>query len=111
MRSPYDTVHALLVPNYRWMENITVTTVEIFGGYILAVAFGIGAALMFSWFRWLEMAVMPLLVSLNMIPKVALGPLIIVWFKYGVVPNMMIAFSICVFPILLTTVRGRREVD
>jgi NitT/TauT family transport system permease protein len=56
MPSPYDTLHALLVPNYRWVENITVTTVEIFGGYILAVAFGIGAALMFSWFRWLEMA-------------------------------------------------------
>jgi ABC-type proline/glycine betaine transport system permease subunit len=32
-------------------------------------------------------------------------------FKYGVVPNMMIAFSICVFPILLTTVRGLREVE
>ena len=80
MPSPYDTLHALLVPNYRWVENIAVTTVEIFGGYILAVVVGIGAALLFSWFRWLEMAVMPLLVSLNMIPKVALGPLIIVWF-------------------------------
>jgi NitT/TauT family transport system permease protein len=91
MPSPYDTLHALLVPNYRWVENITVTTVEIFGGYILAVAFGIGAALMFSWFRWLEMAVMPLLVSLNMIPKVALGPLIIVWFAYGIGPNAMMA--------------------
>jgi NitT/TauT family transport system permease protein len=46
-----------------------------------------------------------------MIPKVALGPLIIVWFKYGVGPNMLIAFSICFFPILLTTIRGLREVD
>ena len=54
---------------------------------------------------------MPLLVSLNMIPKVALGPLIIVWFKYGVFPNTLIAFSICVFPILLTTARGLREVE
>ena len=48
MPSPYDTVHALLVPNYRWPENIAVTSVEIFGGYILAVVFGIGAALLFS---------------------------------------------------------------
>src|SRR5262245_33521590 len=87
MPSPYETVHALLVPNYRWPENIAVTAIEIFGGYILAVGFGIAAALLFSWFRWLEMAVMPLLVSLNMIPKVALGPLIIVWFKYGIGPN------------------------
>ena len=54
---------------------------------------------------------MPLLVSLNMIPKVALGPLIIVWFKYGVWPNTLIAFSIAVFPILLTTARGLREVE
>src|SRR5437868_1258755 len=82
MPSPYETVEALLVPNYRWLENIAVTSAEIFGGYALAVVLGIGAALLFSWFRWLEMAVMPLLVSLNMIPKVALGPLIIVWFKY-----------------------------
>jgi NitT/TauT family transport system permease protein len=57
------------------------------------------------------MFVMPLLVSLNMIPKVALGPLIIVWFRYGVVPNMMMAFAICFFPIVLTTVRGLREVE
>src|SRR5205809_7488776 len=109
--SPYDTVHALVVPNYRWPENIAVTAVEIFGGYILAVVFGIGAALLFSWFRWLEMAVMPLLVSLNMIPKVALGPLIIVWFKYGIGPNAMMAFAICFFPIVLTTARGLREVE
>src|SRR5438477_272914 len=111
MPSPYDTVHALVVPNYRWPENIAVTTIEIFGGYILAVVFGIAAALLFSWFRWLEMAVMPLLVSLNMIPKVALGPLIIVWFSYGIGPNVMIAFAICFFPIVLTTARGLNEVE
>src|SRR5436190_44818 len=111
MPSPYETMQALLVPNYRWPENIAVTAIEIFGGYILAVVFGIAAALLFSWFRLLEMAVMPLLVSLNMIPKVALGPLIIVWFSYGVIPNAVMAFAICFFPIVLTTARGLREVE
>src|SRR5262245_63762573 len=110
MPSPYDTVHALLVPNYRWPEIIAVSAVETFAGYILAVVCGIGAALLFSWSRWLEMAVMPLLVSLNMIPKVALGPLIIVWFKYGIGPNAMMAFAICFFPIVLTTAHGLGEV-
>src|SRR5438034_8941632 len=57
------------------------------------------------------MIAMPLLVSLNMIPKVALGPLIIVWFKYGVGPNIMMAFAICFFPIVLTTARGLKEVE
>jgi NitT/TauT family transport system permease protein len=37
--------------------------------------------------------------------------LIIVWFKYGVFPNSLTAFSICVFPILLTTARGLREIE
>ena len=111
MPSPYETLNALLVPNYRWLENIAVTTIEIFGGYILAVVIGVALALLFSWFRRLEMVAMPLLVSLNMIPKVALGPLIIVWFKYGIGPNIMMAFAICFFPIMLTTARGLREVE
>jgi NitT/TauT family transport system permease protein len=111
MPSPWETLQALVAPNYRWLENITVTTVEIFGGYILAVVVGIAIALLFSWFRWLELVAMPLLVSLNMIPKVALGPLIIVWFKYGIGPNIMMAFAICFFPIILTTTRGLREVE
>jgi NitT/TauT family transport system permease protein len=109
--SPQATVEALFVPNYRWVDNTLATGAEIFGGYILAVVVGIGIALMFSWFRVLEMLMMPLLVSLNMIPKVALGPLIIVWFRYGIGPNMMMAFAICFFPIVLTTVRGLREVE
>lgn len=111
MPSPYATLHALLVPNYRWIENITVTAIEIFGGYFLAVVIGIGIALLFSWFRIVEMTMMPLLVTLNMIPKVALGPLIIVWFSYGIGPNIAMAFAICFFPIVLTTARGLREVE
>src|SRR3954466_11908256 len=111
MPSPLETLNALLVPNYRWMENIAVTAAEIFGGYLLAVVIGVGIALLFSWFRWLELTIMPLLVSLNMIPKVALGPLIIVWFKYGIGPNIMMAFAICFFPIVLTTARGLKEVE
>jgi NitT/TauT family transport system permease protein len=111
MPSPESTLKALTTPNYRWLENIYVTTAEIFGGYALAVAVGVGLALVFSWSRWLAMAIMPLLVTLNMIPKVALGPLIIVWFKYGIGPNILMAFSIAFFPIVLTTARGLREVE
>ena len=102
---------ALLKPNYNWWGNITVTGTEIFAGYFLALAVGVALALAFTWSRTLEAFFMPLLVSLNMIPKVALGPLIIVWFKYGVFPNSLMAFSICVFPILLTTARGLREIE
>ena len=56
-------------------------------------------------------AFMPLIVSLNMIPKVALGPLFIVWFSYGMWPNIFIAFTICFLPILITMARGLNEVE
>jgi NitT/TauT family transport system permease protein len=59
----------------------------------------------------METLFMPLMVSLNMIPKVALGPLFIVWMSYGVGPNILISFSICFLPILLTMERGLRESD
>jgi NitT/TauT family transport system permease protein len=114
MPGPVDTAATLFgskASGYNWWGNSLVTATEIFGGYFIALVVGVLLALAFTWSKQLEAAMMPLLVSLNMIPKVALGPLIIVWFKYGIVPNMMIAFSICVFPILLTTVRGLREVE
>jgi len=111
MPSPADTAAALLEPNYDWWRNVSVTAIEIFGGYFLALFVGIALALAFTWSKTLESFFMPLLVSLNMVPKVALGPLIIVWFKYGIFPNTLMAFSICVFPILLTTARGLREIE
>ena len=111
MPSPADTLRALGEPNYDWWVNIRVTATEIFGGYLLALVVGVVLALLFTWSRQLESLVLPLLVTLNMIPKVALGPLIIVWFKYGVFPNTIMAFSIAVFPILLTTAKGLREIE
>ena len=111
MPSPAATLDALLQPNYGWWTNVLVTGTEIFAGYFLALVVGVALALVFTWSKALEAFFMPLLVSLNMIPKVALGPLIIVWFKYGILPNSIMAFSICVFPILLTTARGLRETE
>lgn len=111
MPTPLATFETLWQPRYRWLDNSAVTAAEIFGGYLLAVAIGVGLALLFSWSRAVETAAMPLLVTLNMVPKVALGPLIIVWFKYGIGPNILIAFAIGFFPVVLTASRGLREVE
>ncbi len=109
--TPLETVRTLAVPTYAWTSNTLVTAAEILGGYLLGVVIGVALAVVFSWWRVLALMFLPLFVTLNMIPKVALGPLIIVWFSYGIVPNILIAFSICFFPILLTTARGLREVE
>lgn len=97
--------------NYHWLSNTGVTALEVFGGYVLALVLGILCALLFITSRRLMLLAFPLLVTLNMIPKVAMGPLIIVWFSYGIGPNILITFSLCFFPILLTTIRGLNETE
>ena len=110
MPTPADTLMSL-GEDYNWLHNTMITAGEVFGGYLLAVAVGVGLALLFSWSPKVDRLFMPLIVSLNMIPKVALGPLFIVWFSYGLGPNIIITFSICFLPVLITTARGLREVE
>jgi NitT/TauT family transport system permease protein len=109
--SPLAALATLGSAKYAWTSNLAVTGVEILGGFALGALVGVALAVIFSWSRLVGLMLLPLFVTLNMIPKVALGPLVIVWFSYGIIPNILIAFSICFFPILLTTARGLSEVE
>lgn len=109
--SPLAMLRTLGRPEYHWVTNSLATAQEVFGGFALAVVLGVALALLFSWSRLFTLVLFPLFVTLNMVPKVALGPLIIVWFGYGLGPNILITFAISFFPVLLNTVRGLREVE
>jgi NitT/TauT family transport system permease protein len=109
--APSRILATLAVPSYSWASNAWVTALEVFGGYGLGLVLGVLGALLFITSRRLTLVLFPLLVTLNMVPKVAMGPLIIVWFKYGIGPNILITFSLCFFPILLTTIRGLNETE
>ncbi|NGM22525.1 ABC transporter permease [Roseomonas stagni] len=109
--SPAATFATLGNARYDWWGNTAVTAVEIMGGFAIATVLGVLFALAFTWSRLALTLLMPLLITFNMIPKVALGPLVIVWMSYGVVTNIVIAFAIAFFPILLTTLRGLRETE
>ena len=109
--APSRILATLANEDLAWLSNTAVTAAEVFGGYALGLVLGILGALLFVTSKRLTLLVFPLLVTLNMIPKVAMGPLIIVWFSYGIGPNILITFSLCFFPILLTTIRGLNETE
>lgn len=109
--SPADTLATLSGETYRWGWNAGVTAFEIFVGYALAVIVAVTLAMLFSWFALLRATLFPLFVTISMIPKVALGPLLVVWFGYGIATNTFFAFLLSFFPILITTARGLREVE
>ena len=109
--SPLAAVATLTSAKYAWLSNLAVTAAEILGGFCAGRAGRRDAGGAVLLVAAVSLLLLPLFVTLNMIPKVALGPLVIVWFSYGIFPNILIAFSICFFPILLTTARGLSEVE
>jgi NitT/TauT family transport system permease protein len=109
--SPEATFGTLAVGQYQWLNNTLVSAFEIFAGYALAVVVGVVLALLFTWFKAANATLFPLFVTLSMIPKIALGPLLVVWFGYGIATNIFFAFILAFFPILITTGRGLRETE
>jgi NitT/TauT family transport system permease protein len=88
-----------------------VTLVEIVLGFLLAVVVGGALALIIVYYPPFEATVAPWIVVSQVIPKVALGPLFVIWLGFGLLPKVIIAFLIAFFPILVDTVVGLRSVD
>jgi NitT/TauT family transport system permease protein len=93
------------------LYNGWVTTVEIVLGFLLSIVIGIPLAL--AIFLWPPFArsVLPLLVSSQAMPKVAVAPLLLVWFGFGLLPKVLIAFLIAFFPIVINTAVGLASIE
>lgn len=88
-----------------------VTTQEIIGGYLLAVVVSIPMALMVARSRFIEESIYPVVVFLQIIPKIAIAPLFIIWLGFGFAPKLLIVFLLCFFPIVVASVAGFKSVD
>lgn len=88
-----------------------ITLIETIGGFLLSVVIGVPLGILLVWSKTLERSIMPLLVISQAFPKVAVAPLIIIWFGLGLFPKILIAFSVAFFPIVVATIAGMRSVD
>ena len=79
---------------------------EVLAGYVLAIVVSIPLAAVLAQFRVVENALYPTLVASQTIPKVAIAPILVVWFGFGLAPKILIAFLICFFPIVVDTLDG-----
>jgi NitT/TauT family transport system permease protein len=93
------------------VEHTAVTAVEILLGFLIAVIIGILLAVAVVYIKPFEKSIYPWLVVSQAIPKVAIGPLIILWLGFGLAPKIMIAFLIAFFPVTIATVIGLRSVE
>ncbi len=88
-----------------------VTTQEIIGGYLLAVVVSIPMAFAVARWRFVEDSLYPVVVFLQIIPKIAIAPLFIIWLGFGFTPKLLIVFLLCFFPIVVASVAGFKSVD
>jgi NitT/TauT family transport system permease protein len=108
---PPSSIVYRIVADWRMLGMHTwVTTGEVLVGYVLAVIVSIPLAALLARFRPLENALYPLLVASQTVPKVAIAPLLVVWFGFGLLPKILIVFLICFFPIVVDALIGFRSV-
>jgi ABC-type nitrate/sulfonate/bicarbonate transport system permease component len=101
----------LLFRNGDVMSNLGTTMLEIVIAFVSSVVLGIGSAVILDRNEWLNRIVAPFLTALNSMPRIALGPLFILWFGIGIASKVVLAFSLGYFIMLLSTLGGLKTVD
>src|SRR5260370_4066307 len=94
-----------------WLRHLSITSVESVGAFGLAGAVGVVVGVAVGWSPILSRALVPFLVFVNTLPKVAVAPLFLLWLGYGVLPNMLIGALIGFFPVVINTAVGLSQVD
>lgn len=87
-------------------DNALVTLWTTLAGFAIATVFGLALGIAVGWHRALYAGIYPVLVGFNSIPKVAVVPVLILWFGVGEVPAVMTAFLISFFPIVVNVATG-----
>jgi NitT/TauT family transport system permease protein len=109
--SPAVVGRALVSGEIPWAAHAGTTALEIIGAFLLAGAAGVALGVAIAWSPLLATALMPFLVFVNTLPKVAVAPLFLLWLGYGIVPNMLIGALIGFFPVVINTAVGLSQVD
>ncbi len=94
-----------------FVVDLGITFFELIVGYIIAVVTGLVIGGLIAEFRFFERAVYPLVVALQSVPKIALAPLLLIWFGFGLQSKIIMAALVAFFPMLVNTVNGLRAYD
>ena len=92
-------------------RNSMVTLSTTLIGFALAVGFGLFLGLVVGWSRNIYAGVYPLMIGFNAIPKVAVVPILVLWFGIGFVPAVLTAFLISFFPIVVNVATGLATIE
>jgi len=109
--APSEVARALAAAPMRYLDAAATSLGAALGGLLIATlgAFALGVVMAHS--RALERALYPPALLLKVMPIVAVYPLFLIWFGFGIWPRVLIAALITFFPVLVNTVIGLRSID
>jgi NitT/TauT family transport system permease protein len=87
-------------------RHAAATVVEVFAAFAVSAIAGIGGGIVIVASRFLSQVFMPLILTLQVVPKIAIAPLILIWFGFGEVGKVVIALTVAFFPVLVNTIAG-----
>ena len=104
--APSDVFGALWQYRKPIWDNSFVTLWTTLAGFAIATVFGLLLGIAVGWHRALYAGINPVLIGFNSIPKVAVVPVLILWFGLGEIPAVLTAFLISFFPIVVNVATG-----
>jgi ABC-type nitrate/sulfonate/bicarbonate transport system permease component len=109
--SPAEIASSLWENRSLLAENAWVTLREVLLGFGCGLLAGLGFAVLLHFSETLRRATYPLLVSSQAIPIIAIAPILVVLFGFGIWPKLVIVSLVCFFPITVNALDGLRSVD
>lgn len=109
--SPIDIAGALITSSELILGHAWVTLQEVVIGFIISLVTGVALAIAIAYSRTLERAIYPFVIASQTVPVVAIAPILLIWFGYGLLPKVIVVALICFFPICVNMVDGLRSVD
>ncbi len=106
----YDSLVAQMSDGLFW-SHLWVTLKESLLGYAFGVLTAMVLGILISQVRLVERTLMPYIVAFQTVPKVALAPLFVVWFGFGLTSKVVMAAVISFFPMLVNVIEGLRSAD
>lgn len=93
------------------LPHTWVTFYEVIAGFTLGAIIGIALAIAIVYSTFLKNALYPLIVFTQAVPKIAIAPIFLIWFGYGILPKIIIGFLIVFFPIVINTAAGLMAIE
>jgi NitT/TauT family transport system permease protein/putative hydroxymethylpyrimidine transport system permease protein len=109
--APSEVARALVEDREILFADAWVTAQEVLLGFGLALAAGVGVAVLLHFSPMLRRALYPLVVASQAVPVIVIAPILVIWFGFGMGPKLMIIALICFFPITVNMLDGLRSVD